>query len=110
MANRPRNFFKIPLLSELCSSSIRVNFPSFAGPKTLTPRPQAAKISPVAEAETAFDDFQASQKSQKNQSRILTHFVFVEEEMPLCFYQVEGVSSPGSNVGQGTLRDRSIVL
>jgi len=36
--------------------------------------------------------------------------VFVEEEMPLCFYQVEGVSSPGSNVGQGGLRDRSIVL
>jgi hypothetical protein len=92
--------FMPSLLSELCSSSIRVNFPSFAGPKTLTPRPQAAKISPVAEAETAFDDFQASQKSQKNQSRILTHFVFVEEEMPLCFYQVEGVSSPGQMLGR----------
>jgi len=47
---------------------------------------------------------------QPRKFHILTHFVFVEEEMPLCFYQVEGVSSPGSNVGQGALRDRSFVL
>ena len=36
--------------------------------------------------------------------------VFVEEEVPLCFYQFEGVSSPGSNVGQGAPRYRSFVL
>jgi hypothetical protein len=31
MSHRPRIFFKNPLLSELCSSTIRVNLPSFAG-------------------------------------------------------------------------------
>ena len=31
MSHRPRNFFKNPPLSELCSSSIRVDLPSFAG-------------------------------------------------------------------------------
>ncbi len=33
--------------------------------------------------------------------------VFVEEEVPLCLSQVEGVFSSGSNFGQGALRDRS---
>ena len=37
-------------------------------------------------------------------------YLFVEEEVPLCLYPFEGVSSPGSNVGQGALRYRSFVL
>ena len=49
-------------------------------------------------------------KNDKGQSHISTYFVFVEEEMPLCLSQFEGVSSPGSNVGQCALRDRSFVL
>jgi hypothetical protein len=40
----------------------------------------------------------------------LTHFVFVEEEMPLCLSRFEGVGSTGSNVGQGTLGYRTYSL
>jgi hypothetical protein len=48
--------------------------------------------------------------SWKGQSHISTYFVFEEEGMPLSLSQFEGVSSPGSNVGQSALRDRSFVL
>jgi hypothetical protein len=56
-----------------------------------------ALSSPVPYSEISMTS-QTSRQPRK--FHILTHFVFVEEEMPLCFYQVEGVSSPGQMLGK----------